>query len=396
MSATTSPVLTPTMSAKLWGTTEEVVFERVGDLLEWARHQRDAWATEKPSNHHLNLVWTAQQSHINSLEQTAIQLERQLQKPDEERSDQERAEIQQAHGALRKRLSHFGTGEAISTAHPLFATIQSLAETDPNAGGALLAACLSNGNNALSQSGQLDSIARIGATPFHDRARLKAIKTLRAELASLKRNAETDLAGLRTTIDEHKSATHTNIKEHDEAVRNRDEQWSGLVEKWENEWLDLKRIYDEKLALLAPTDYWRTRASTHRDKAKNYAIAFGVALVAFLTLFSVLAIGHLLNPGNGSVLLVVLPVLIPAFAGVWVLRILGRLLSENLAISQDASERETMVKTFLSLMRDDTTGKTVITDEDRRLILHALFRQSAVTSTDDTPPLHWLQSIKPK
>jgi hypothetical protein len=94
--------------------------------------------------------------------------------------------------------------------------------------------------------------------------------------------------------------------------------------------------------------------------------------------------------------LVLLPVLVPAFAGVWVLRILGRLLSENLAIAQDASERETMVKTFLSLMRDETTGKSVVTDEDRRIILNALFRQSAVTATDDTPPIHWLQAFKLK
>lgn len=396
MSTSTSPLLAPPLSAKLWGTTEEVQFERVADVLDWARHQREAWVASEPPSHHLSQVWKGQQSCINSLEQTAIQLERLLQKSDEDRSDQERAEIQQSASALRKRLSQFGTGDAISTSHPHFATIQALAETDPNAGAALLTACLATGNNVLQQSGQFDAIARIGATPFHDDARKKVLKTLKSELTTLKKNAETDLSALRTAMDEHANAAQTNVQDHEEAVREREKEWSGLVEKWGNEWLELKRVYDEKLALLAPTEYWRTRATNHREKAKHYAIAFGVTLTVFLALFAFLAIGYLLKPAEGSVLLVVLPVLIPAFAGVWVLRILGRLLSENLAISQDASERETMVKTFLSLMRDETTGKTVITDDDRRLILHALFRQSAVTSADDTPPIHWLQSFKTK
>lgn len=396
MSASTSPLLAPPLSAKLWGTTEEVQFERVVDVLDWARHQSEAWATAQPTNRHLSQVWKGQKAYINSLEQTAVQLERLLQKPDDERSDQERAEIQQSASALHKRLSHFATGEAISTSHPHFAAIQALAEFDANAGAALLTACLANGNNALAQLGQLDAIARIGATPFHDEARKKAVRTLKSELTTLKRNAETDLSALRTAMDEHTNAAQTNIEHHKEAVRERGEEWSGLVEKWGNEWLELKRVYDEKLALLAPTEYWRTRATNHREKAKHYAIAFGVTLTIFLALFAFLAIGYLLKPAEGSVLLIVLPVLVPAFAGVWVLRILGRLLSENLAISQDASERETMVKTFLSLMRDETTGKTVITDDDRRLILHALFRQSAVTSADDTPPIHWLQSFKTK
>ncbi|MGW8276162.1 DUF6161 domain-containing protein [Xanthomonas axonopodis] len=71
------------------------------------------------------------------------------------------------------------------------------------------------------------------------------------------------------------------------------------------------------------------------------------------------------------------PLVIPAFAAIWILRILGRLLSESLALMRDASERRTLVMTFLALMKDNSTGKSVIKDEDRILILHALFRPSS-------------------
>ncbi len=92
-------------------------------------------------------------------------------------------------------------------------------------------------------------------------------------------------------------------------------------------------------------------------------------------------------------MLTVLVVAVPAFAGIWTLRILGRQLSESLMIMKDAKERETLVKTFLALMGEDIAGKSVVKEEDRALILHALFRPSNVTATDDSPPLHTLEAI---
>lgn len=219
---------------------------------------------------------------------------------------------------------------------------------------------------------------------------------MRDDLSALKKNAEADSASLRAAIDQLAQATKNNLQEHKDAVEKREGLWNGLLENCNTEWKELKRVYDEKLALLAPTEYWGTRSTAHKKKARNYAIAFGVALIALVGVFVYYGVDHLGDPGTGSVVIAVLPVLIPAFAGVWVLRILGRLLSENLKIAQDAQERETLVKTFLALMRDDTTGKSVVTDEDRTLILHALFRQSTVTAVDDAPPLSWIEMLRRK
>lgn len=97
-----------------------------------------------------------------------------------------------------------------------------------------------------------------------------------------------------------------------------------------------------------------------------------------------------------SPILTLVPVAVLAFAGIWVLKMLSRLLSENLQMMRDARERETMVKTFLALMRDDKNGKSLVNDNDRILILHSLFRPSSIAATDDAPPVHWFDILTNK
>jgi hypothetical protein len=339
--------------------------------------------------------WDAQRSTPANIVSVATTLGSLLEKPEEERTAVDLQQIRDYDSNLRQIIGAYASGQLISTSHPHFGLIQAIADTDPNAAAALQVSCFPDGHSLLGQSQALDAMARIGAAAASlDTSRKKTIRALREELATLKKNAEADIASWRDIVDEHKGATNANVLEHQAAVKARNEEVQALFKTFGEEWEELKRVYDEKLALLAPTEYWRTRATTHKEKARNYAIAFGVTIAVALALFSFLAIGHLANPGTGSVVLVLLPVIVPAFAAIWVLRMLGRMLSENLAISQDAAERETMVKTFLALMRDETTGKSVVTDEDRRLILQALFRPSSVTATDDSPPVHWFEALR--
>jgi hypothetical protein len=115
--------------------------------------------------------------------------------------------------------------------------------------------------------------------------------------------------------------------------------------------------------------------------------------VAAIVLFAIFGITELKETQAPSVLVDILPVIVPAFAAIWVLRILGRQLAESLAMMKDASERVTLVKTFLALMRDETAGNPVVRDEDRALILQALFRQSRITAVDDSPPINAFEAI---
>lgn len=395
-----SPPLPKPITISFWGSEESKTFERPSDILDWLELQNSSWSADvTPRNNVLQAQWKSQHGFASRVKTIARQVEQHLASSDiADLTDQKRQEFNQNLRSLGQHLEKYSNGEVVSTSHPYFSYIQALAETDPNAGATLLLACTNNGAILLSKAGNnLDAIARIG--PGHaylDTAKRKTISSLKAELSKLKNRAGQELEELRTHIDQEVARTNEQNEAHQSAVEERKSSWTALTESCHTEWEELKRIYDEKLALLAPTEYWRDRSTDHRKTARNYAIAFSIALAVFLSVFGWLGITHLTEPSTDSVVLAILPVLIPAFAGIWVLRILGRLLSENLMIAQDAHERETMVKTFLALMRDETTGKEVITDEDRRIILHALFRPSAVTATDDAPPLHWVEAFKPK
>lgn len=398
MDAQISHLLPSPISIKLWGTDDYRKFERISDVLDWCQVEIESWATEvKPNQGQLLNLWNDQRSQPNNVRQAAIQFANHLNRPEEERTDQAQFNqaVQSLDANLRKRLQFFVEGRAISSSHPAFGHIQAVSEHDADAAAALLIASLQNGQQTLSNIQPWDAVARIGfAGAYLDTSRRKTIKTLKAELATLRKRAEEDVAELRQTLDAQLQQTKDNLQDHNNSVEDRSKTWSELLANCDQEWASLKRVYDDKLALLAPTEYWRNRSTVHNKLGRNYAIAFGVALAVLVALFIIFGIDHLGSPGTESVVLAVLPVVVPAFAGIWVLRILGRLLSENLKIAQDAQERETMVKTFLALMRDESAGKSVIQNDDRRLILEALFRQSTVTATDDAPPMHWLALLR--
>ncbi len=185
----------------------------------------------------------------------------------------------------------------------------------------------------------------------------------------------------------------------------RDESWgedhARIRGEWEkesitrsDEWNELKRVYDTELGLRAPTTYWKDRAKTQLKAALSYGVAFALIMGLFSWLFVVKGVPYLAAINEKKNVFVALaPLVIPAFAAVWILRIVGRLLSESLTLMRDASERRTLVMTFLALMKDDSTGKSVIKDEDRILILHALFRPSSGAVIDDAPPVHWFDLL---
>lgn len=230
-----------------------------------------------------------------------------------------------------------------------------------------------------------------------------------AETSSALKRIKRESDQLRTRLErayaefaEHETAWVTRssdaVRLEGEATEARDRRWGEFLRNSDEQWKSALRTYDEKMALAAPTTYWSNRATGARNSAMGYGAAFAVIVTIGLILFGALGIPYLskVSASGTSVIVAILPVLVPAFAAVWLLRIVGRLLSESLQLIQDARERETMVKTFLALMNDEVRGKALVTDNDRLLILHALFRPSAVSGTDDAPPVNWFDILSQK
>ncbi|MDY4284362.1 DUF6161 domain-containing protein [Xanthomonas sp. LF06-19] len=172
------------------------------------------------------------------------------------------------------------------------------------------------------------------------------------------------------------------------------QEWEDQSKAHVDEWAALKKVYDTELGLRAPTTYWKDRARKQLITASIYGVVFAAVMALFSAVFIVEGVPYLSGISEkANVFVALAPLVIPAFAAVWILRIIGRLLSESISLMRDASERTTLVMTFLALMKDDSTGQSVIKDEDRILILHALFRPSSGAVVDDAPPVHWFDLL---
>lgn len=135
---------------------------------------------------------------------------------------------------------------------------------------------------------------------------------------------------------------------------------------------NLTKTYDDNLALHASVRYWGIQQKSHNTKAKNFAIALGVATVIVLATIILFSIYGLDKPFKEvAVSRFITAAAITTF-GIWIIKIVGNIFMSHLHLATDAQERRTMIHTYLALTRKGQGPK----DEDRQLILQTLFRPS--------------------
>lgn len=384
----------------VWNTSRTLRFTTSKAVADWAKEQHQAWHSEsEPSDAHLKSAWQSQTNTFATLSNSANDLEVQL----KDSAADPTAIQNQFLAANRKTFDRIRQGSVITTDHPSFDSIKSLASKDPNAASLLLLACTSNGRPTLqnllnSNAFPLDSLIRHALTLHRHDSESESLIADRNQVHRLMSDLQLEIEGARNANENWQGKFKKTNDAAIEAQTDRTGEWTGTLTSVTEQWTNALKAYDEKMALAAPTTYWRKRAITSMRTAIAFGISFA-ALIAFaLYQFQTHAIPYLATvtkPGV-PILSAVLPVIIPSFAAVWILRIVGRLLSENIQLMQDAKERETMVMTFLALMHDEVRGTTLVTDDDRLLILHSLFRPSALSATDDSPPVNWFDILSRK
>lgn len=160
---------------------------------------------------------------------------------------------------------------------------------------------------------------------------------------------------------EFKTFIDTSQKTHDDAL-----------EAHKTSMANLQQAFREEMALRAPVDYWETRKVHHESRSRWLgACSFGLlaALAGGIGLVANWVLSNLGPDGKPDAwrlsVLVLLGVL-----GIWAVRLVVRLFLSHIHLATDAAERVTMVKTYLSLLESDKLPS----DDDRKLILQALFR----------------------
>lgn len=175
-------------------------------------------------------------------------------------------------------------------------------------------------------------------------------------------------------------------------ISEKHERSEGLIKKQIQTLKEIKRRYTEELSLQIPVTYWNKKADDHQLAAYIWGTCF-IASAVCVVLFSGTFLQHLitnvtpmLKELGGNQWSVFFIITFPAFLVVWALRMVSRNVMMNFNHMHDARNRKIMTETFLALMSENKA-----TENDRILILNALFQPINLSSAEDHAPPHWFE-----
>lgn len=222
-------------------------------------------------------------------------------------------------------------------------------------------------------------------------AEKKALQQVRDDwqerLNAFNRDEKALLDETRGLVKGEKEALEKRQQEHQVMLQRHDKTFKVEVEKSKETLKKFTDAYGAHMALQAPVTYWISREKHHHDKAGRfwwYTIGFGGtgALAIYLgatrlvpsTTVSLKELSAVGTIGLG----------LSALVWFWLLRILVRNLLSHLHLETDAGERVVMAKTYIALLAEGKGPK----DEDRNLVLQALFRPAAtgIVKDEGLPP----------
>jgi len=391
------------------GTNTELVMEDIDDLRRFSDSEMSAWGgmlAQAMSQGAGSIRSTAEQAtgFLNQFRQQVSNLEALF--ISNEGSWQQQ-QTQNTVAQINHTLSQFANGVPwVTSSSRLGLRVSALGKTHPALAVALWMIENDSAPNVLGNVGQgvdvqtlLRTTRYLGQEAVPSTTDLPGVEGLRsdyqAELSLLKKKfdeTQTDFDRFFEKVNKahlDENATFANMEA--AWIEKTKSTFDGINTQWEK----MQLTFNTQLALRAPTTYWKEQSESSRHRLWASAAVFVVAGALSLGAFLYWGLPYLANPGaaDKSVILHVLPIVIPAFIVIWIMKILSKLMSGYLQRADDANERRVMVMTFLALMNKDDSGAALVNDQDRILILHALFRPSAVSPTDDAPPVHWFDLL---
>ena len=187
------------------------------------------------------------------------------------------------------------------------------------------------------------------------------------------------VASLKKTHDEYHSLMQSQVRDSTsqiEAVGKKAEAAMDSLQRDHAASLQrLERTYEEKLALRAPTKYWRSRRRLHSRAARVWGRYFRIGAlstalgVLLLYIYSEVAYRADTPPvwhfGAGITLLVL---------ALWGLRMVARLIWSNYNLANDAAQKETFVQSYLALLQKHEGS---LEGGERSIALTEIFRPAS-------------------
>ncbi|MCM2308985.1 MAG: DUF6161 domain-containing protein [Sulfuritalea sp.] len=218
--------------------------------------------------------------------------------------------------------------------------------------------------------------------------------------------------------DSDQSLEHHGVFVEGEAKRN--SLWQEQLTGMQNELKSLKETYDKHMALAAPVEYWDTKRRRHKSLAivSFFAVIVCMALGGFLLHTELQTVANAAleaktaassgtsaeaAKANSTATLLQSQAawqfgsfLLLATLSFWFTRLIVRIFLSNLHLENDASERVTMAKTYLALLRDGGMPK----GDSINTVLAALFRPTGdgIVKDEGLPPsaMEWITKLGAK
>jgi hypothetical protein len=240
----------------------------------------------------------------------------------------------------------------------------------------------STAQDALNASASADEQAsRMLASVQHQ------TETLTRTVEKERKNAAETIALHRQSMaEETTEAIREGMTRLEEHIAKGGEQLDQILQESRDRLSQLEAVYEEKLALQAPTAYWRQKRRTHRLYAWLWGSLFVIALgsgIAYLQILLQRFFGWY-GAGDPPVWQLSMSAVLVLLL-LWLFRVLARLMWSNINQADEAAFKETIAKTFLSLSRAKSTP---VNDQERLLMLAELFRHhgDGFVADDGAPP----------
>ena len=138
---------------------------------------------------------------------------------------------------------------------------------------------------------------------------------------------------------------------------------------------ELEKLYDDKLKLSKPAEYWQQMSNSYESKGRHWLI--GSIIMAVTTIAMLLCViifvpnlfdkdSHLFDIIKNSAIVTII-----ASIAIYIMHLMVKMAMSSYHLARDAKEREQLVGFYLSLIKEKA-----VTDKERSLIINSLFSRS--------------------
>lgn len=151
---------------------------------------------------------------------------------------------------------------------------------------------------------------------------------------------------------------------------------------------ELEKLYDDKLKLSKPAEYWQQMSNSYESKGRHWLISSIIMAVVTITMLLCVIIfvpnlfdkdSHLFDIIKNSAIVTII-----ASIAIYIMHLMVKMAMSSYHLARDAKEREQLVGFYLSLIKEKA-----VTDKERSLIINSLFSRSdtGLLKGDSTPTM---------